>query len=128
MDLAARILGEPLATSRITYVEAFAALAAAARIGRIDDAELARAVETLDRLWSDMGRVLVTDALIRNAAALALKHGLRGYDAVQLASAISTAAREPTTLATWDRDLSRAATVEGLSVFPEKVSPPRDPA
>ncbi|MFI5266354.1 MAG: type II toxin-antitoxin system VapC family toxin [Chloroflexota bacterium] len=66
-----------------------------------------------------MVAVFVDEALIRTAADLALRHGLRGYDAVQLASAISTAARGPMTLATWDRHLSRAAKAEGLSVFPE---------
>jgi len=118
-ELAGRILGEPLTTCQITYVEACAALAAAAKVRRIGDAELTRALETLDGLWSDMGRVRVNNALIRNAADLALRHSLRGYDAVQLASAMSTANRGPTTLATWDRDLSRAARAEGLSVFPE---------
>jgi uncharacterized protein len=118
-EMVERIVGEDLATSNITYVEACAALATAIRVQRIGDLELAGALETLDQLWSTVVRISVSDALIRNGAALALRHSLRGYDAVQLASAISTAARGPTTLATWDRDLSRAARVEGLSIFPE---------
>ena len=39
--------------------------------------------------WPDLMRVPVTETLVARAEALAWAHGLRGYDAVQLASAMT---------------------------------------
>lgn len=46
--------------------------------------------------------------LARSASALAERHGLRGYDAVHLAAALSLDDPE-LVVATWDRALHRAA-------------------
>jgi uncharacterized protein len=45
------------------------------------------------------------------------RHGLRGYDAVHLASALALTSTR-IVLATWDADLRRAAVTEGLAVAP----------
>ncbi|MBI4477335.1 MAG: hypothetical protein HY654_09195 [Acidobacteria bacterium] len=49
-------------------------------------------------------RVPVTEALVERAEALAWEHGLRGYDAVQLASALTwqESVGEEIVLATFD--------------------------
>ena len=55
--------------------------------------------------------------LVTQAASLARKHALRGYDAVQLAAALDTQARLPSlTLLLADVDLNAAALAEGLAV------------
>ena len=59
----------------------------------------------------------VSAGLVAEAASLAGKHGLRGYDAVQLAAALEIHAKLPSlTLALRDAELNAAATAEGLSV------------
>ncbi len=56
-----------------------------------------------------------------SAGELAEAHGLRGYDAVHLATALSIDV-DSMLLATWDGDLARAAIAAGCSVSP----PPAD--
>jgi uncharacterized protein len=67
--------------------------------------------------------IAVTDRILRRAADLSGTHGLRAYDAVQLASAL--AARDVdercATFAAFDRDLARAAISAGLEAFPADV-------
>ncbi len=58
----------------------------------------------------------VDAALARQAGELAEKLGLRGYDAVHLASALALGG--DTTLVTWDADLARAGADVGCSVAP----------
>lgn len=55
--------------------------------------------------------------LAHAAGELAESHGLRGYDAVHLATALSIGAGSML-LATWDGDLARAAVAAGCSVSP----------
>jgi predicted nucleic acid-binding protein len=78
---------ERLASSRLLYVEASAALAQAWRLGRLDQDQLAGALVELERLDSQVGVVRVGDSSARRAAAIAVDLGLRGYDAVHCASA-----------------------------------------
>jgi len=58
----------------------------------------------------------VTEELARSAGDLADRHGLRGYDALHLASALTLS--EDTLVATWGAALSRAARSEGCAVAP----------
>jgi predicted nucleic acid-binding protein len=57
--------------------------------------------------------------LAGEAGRLAEEHGLRGYDAVHLASAL---ALKETTMVTWDGDLRAAAAREGLDLAPAGVT------
>jgi uncharacterized protein len=70
--------------------------------------------------------VKVSDSILERAAELAGAHGLRAYDAVQLASAL--AAREVDArcvqFAAFDRDLTLAAVSEGFEAFPAGVTEP----
>jgi uncharacterized protein len=65
--------------------------------------------------------VEITAALLQSAEMLAEKHGLRGYDAVQLAAALDANAERagvnlpPLTLLAADEELLAASTVEGLA-------------
>jgi predicted nucleic acid-binding protein len=104
-----------IATARITYAEARAAIAQTRRLGGLTAAELRRAVAELDAGWAGFVRVDVSEALVSRAGRLAEEHGLRGYDAVQLAAAL--AARPSATdylFASFDDALNAAASREGL--------------
>jgi predicted nucleic acid-binding protein len=76
-----------LVSIRLVYAEGHAALAQAARGGRVDQRHLRQAVTDLLGLYSQLDLVEVTDALVRQAGSLAEIHALRGYDALHLASA-----------------------------------------
>lgn len=103
--------------SRLVYPEGRAALAAAARALRIDETEARRAVTDLGSACSAMRLVGVDWALAEQAGELAERHGLRGYDAVHLATAL--AVEDPDlVVTTWDRDLARAAVRVGRPVVP----------
>ena len=106
--------GRALISVRLSYVEVLAALAAAARLGRI--AEFAAPAAAFRGHWRSYVIVEFDRLLAESAADLAVRHGLRGYDAVQLAAALAAAGPEPPslTLASFDHALARAAAAEGL--------------
>ena len=104
-------------TSVAAYPEARSALAGAARDGRLSIARRARAVDGLDSVLEEMSVVELGISLAREAGDLADRCGLRGYDAVHLASALSID-DEATTVITWDADLAEAAAAAGLSIAP----------
>lgn len=118
-DLAAELWdrADAVISSRLIYPEARAAAAAAARQGRIDSRTLRAAVETIDGLCGEMRMIGLDAALAQSAGDLAEAYGLRGYDAVHLASALGTNS-EALLVATWDRDLARAAVAAGCAVAP----------
>ncbi len=102
-----------LASARILYVEARAALAAAQRAGRLTLTQHRRAVVDFEDLWSQLVVIEIDGALVRRAAELAERRGLRGYDAVHLAAARHVGAD---VLTSADRVLCQAALAEGLYV------------
>jgi len=70
--------------------------------------------------WPQYIRLRVTEITIARADAMAWEMGLRGYDAVHLASAMmwQEALQEPVTMVTYDRQLWEAAAQIGLRVLP----------
>lgn len=64
--------------------------------------------------------IKITNAILDDAATLTANHGLRTYDAIQLATARATREFDPEcdTLAAFDRDLRRAASSEGFVLLP----------
>jgi predicted nucleic acid-binding protein len=78
---------DDVATSRLLYVEAAAALAQAVRTGRITTGREAAGLRELDRFWRDFLVIEPTTQLIGRAAALTSSHCLRAYDAVHCAAA-----------------------------------------
>jgi uncharacterized protein len=86
-------------------------------MGRLDTNTMRSAVRAIDDLYAQLRVIGIDDALARSAGELAELHGLRGYDAVHLASAISV---EDTGLVavTWDHDLADAAVACGYAVVP----------
>jgi len=102
-----------LVTSRLSYPEARAALAAARRSGRISRRQLDDAKSALEERFAEMELIEVSEDVTRSAGDLAELRGLRGYDAVHLASVL-TLGLEDTVMVTWDRDLADAARRAGL--------------
>lgn len=109
--------------ARITFVEVVSAISRREKGNHIlaADADAARLTFEQDHL-NEFLKVEISENLIIEAANLAKKYALRGYDAVQLAAAIETQKERdalgllPLTLLSADTDLNDAATAEGLTV------------
>ena len=110
-------------TSLISRAETSAALAKAARMGALTREAAAAALQVFRSEWPLLIRVQATELVLTRADALAWELGLRGYDAVHLASALiwQEGLGEAVTLATFDRQLWDAAHAQGLAVFPENL-------
>lgn len=113
---------EAVVSSQLIYPEARAAAAAAHRSGRIDARTLRSAVATIDELRGELDVIGIDDGLAHAAGELAERHGLRGYDAVHLASAL--AIDDPDlVMATWDRGLAAATVAQQRTVVPAQDWP-----
>ncbi len=116
--------GHTLLISEITLVEVSAALAAKERAPSGISAQARD--EALSQFLQDCDQhfvlLQIDRTVLEEAVALVLRHRLRAYDAVQLATAVVAsvllAEREYSSLAfvTADRDLLAAAQSEGLAV------------
>ena len=104
-----------VASVRLLYPEARAALARARRLRRITDRQLLRAIAELSSIITQVDHVELTAQLAHAAGELAHAHGLRGYDAVHLAAAASVADDE-LVLVTGDADLAAAAASLGIAL------------
>jgi predicted nucleic acid-binding protein len=115
---------EAVATSLVSRAEVASALARAVRLGVLDQDGGRRAQRRFSRDWPDIARVPVGEALVSRAETLAWAHGLRGYDAVQLASALTwqDSIGQDIVLATFDRQLWEAALQAGVQVWPDKLA------
>ena len=112
---------EEVASSVITYAEACAALGRSDRRNGPDPVALRARIEELDAQWNEFVVLPVEE---RAAGRAALKHSLRGMDAVQLSAAIAlrAAAREhapdaEVVFAAFDRRLLEAAEREGFATL-----------
>ncbi len=104
---------ERLASVSLIAVEAVAALASAARGGRLTASQLRGARVEVEQLLSELHIVEVTADLVAAASDLAEAEGLRGYDAVHLAAAEFVGAA---VLTSADADLCSAAERRGFHV------------
>lgn len=102
-------------TSRITVPECRAALAAAARSGRLTAHAHQMAKGNLLTRLVDLDFVEVTEETAEDAGELAERRSLRGSDAVHLASASLLGSVH---FLTWDMRLRDAAHAEGHAVIP----------
>lgn len=108
---------EVLATSRVAYPEAVAALARRRREGDLDADAFQRVLRALKQQWPD---VAVLDLAEIHAGDLAIKHGLRGLDAIHLAAALDVRQASPdarVAFSSFDVRLNQAAAAEGLPVL-----------
>jgi len=116
--LAAPTVRHSLFVVRITLAETVAAITRRERGGSITPLDAATAVADFQLDFALQYRVVeVSAGLVAQAATLARRHGLRGYDAVQLAAVLEIHATDPSmTLLSADAELNTAALAEGLSV------------
>jgi predicted nucleic acid-binding protein len=118
---------QAVGTASISFAEVAAALAKAARLGVLDPRDARNAYGHFRDEWQDLMRLPITEPLLDRAGHLAWEHGLRGYDAVQLAAAQiwQEVLQATVTLATFDRQLWDAAAKAGLVAYPRApVTPP----
>jgi len=104
------------AVSVVAFVEARAAFARKCRERAVNPKDYRRIVREFDDDWDHYFVVDVTEPLVKRAAQLADKHGLRGYDAIQLSSAIvlRDQSGEAVSFCCFDGRLLRASRREGL--------------
>ena len=109
-----------MGTSIITRAEIAAALAKAVRVKALESEAAASALQVFRSEWPRLVRVQATELVVARADDLAWEMGLRGYDAVHLASAVlwQEGMDEAVTFAAFDRRLWEAAGQRGLLRFP----------
>ena len=114
----------------ITGVEVIAAITRAARGGIITPGDAAAVCAQFRAdLLVDYQVVEVSEVVLARAMDLAQSHGLRGYDAVQLASALavhavrSASGLPALTLVSADKELNTVARIEGLPVEDPNTHP-----
>ena len=115
--------GNDIYTAQVLGVEAAAAIMRRVRRGEISPADAVTSVTDLQtHLLSEYTPIAVTDRLVQRAISLVEAYPLRGYDAVQLASALEVQEKcdvlglPPLIFVSADNDLNAAATAEGLAV------------
>ena len=115
----ARVVG----TSIISRAETAAALAKAIRAGTLTREAAASALQVFRSEWSTLVRIQATEMLIARADALAWELGLRGYDAVHLASALlwKDGMGQEVTVVTFDQQLWAGAERRGLTPLPDDL-------
>jgi uncharacterized protein len=118
-DLAAALWDgcDAVVASRLGYPEVCAALAAAGRSLRLDPNDQRQAEAAWNDYWSAVRAVELTDAIATSAGRLAAGYGLRGGDAVHLASVLAVGVQH-TVLAAWDERLRAGAEAAGVRVAP----------
>jgi len=115
---AAAAAASALVSSHVTLVEIHSALARMRADGRISRRAHTAQRTAFAALWADIGVVPTDDRVIERAADLAERHLLRGYDAVQLSSAVELLPASELQFACWDERLNVAAARERLALMP----------
>jgi predicted nucleic acid-binding protein len=107
-----------VATSRLSFVEVRAGLAAASRSHRLDRHGHERAVAAFVRAWAGYGVIDLSEGISARAGALAETYGLRAGDAIQLASMLELDPHSEVIVVAWDARLRAAVAASGLTVLP----------
>ena len=111
---------DALVTSQLTYPEARSAIRRGLRAGKVPKDRYLRAVNDLDRFWSELLAPDVDAWIAASAGQLADLYELSGADAVHLATGLRSAG-EDFVFVTWDRRLSDSAVALGLQVVPASI-------
>lgn len=107
---------EQVVSSQLVVVETAAAVSKGKRMGRIDAEDEPLIQEYAWRMVSQLTLIEAFGLVIDDAAHLARTHGLRGYDAMHLATARKIQARN-VLFASGDRGLLAAASSEGFATI-----------
>lgn len=111
---------EALAASVVAYPEARAAFARLKAQGISTETKHSQRLAQLNLDWGNLLRIDLVPAVVRGAGDLAEVYGLRGFDAIHLASALWLKEKTSTPLyfAVFDQRLRIAAERAGLAVVP----------
>ncbi len=111
---------ETLAASVVAYPEARATFARIKAQGISTEAKHRQRLAQLNLDWENLLRIELVPAVVRTAGDLAEVHGLRGFDAIHLASALWLKEKTsmPLCFAVFDQRLRAAAERAGLAVVP----------
>jgi predicted nucleic acid-binding protein len=111
------VLGEaPVATAKITYAEVYSGFTRKWKEGHLSSSDYDMVCRDFEADWDSYVRVELSDEILLTSRDVIRRHGLRGFDAIHLASAIHlmTALEERIDFAAADRRLLEAAEAEGL--------------
>jgi uncharacterized protein len=111
------------ATSKICQPEFSAAMAKSVRMGICPLAVAEAARSQFSEVWLSVIKIEPDSSVLESASDLAWTHGLRGYDAVHLASAIHIGRllHSPITILTYDKQLWDISRKIGLLTLPENL-------
>jgi uncharacterized protein len=112
---------ELVGTALVTRAELASTITRATQSNRLPIRGAQQALKDFRSDWKDYQRIMIDEAVVARADALACEHNLRGYDAIHLACALAwqDALHETITIATFDSQLAEAARNAGVSVLPE---------
>jgi len=115
--------GHEIFVALVTGVEVVSAVARQARAGRFSPQDASAIIQAFQNHFFSQYRVVLTvPAIVQQAMDLAQRHGLRGYDAIQLASALAVQGElaaygaDPLVFVCSDHELNSVAQAEGLRV------------
>ena len=111
---------QAVGTAVVSRAEVSAALVRAVRVRLVSKTGGTSALAAFTAEWPDLIRLQLTETLAARAGRLAWEHGLRGYDAVHLATALAwhETLGEPVIVATYDRELWKSARACDLIAWP----------
>ncbi len=107
-------------SSRLAYPEVCAAVAAAGRNHELTGSEASDAADEWETFWASVRPVELSFDVEQRAGELAARHGLRGADAVHLASALALGSAD-LTVAVWDKRLHAGVVAAGLAAAPATI-------
>jgi len=107
---------EVTGTSLVAYAEARAAFARRFRESAFSSKDYKRLRSRFESDWKNFLSIHVSREVVRMAGDLAEKHGLRGFDAIHLASAMTLREKlaSPVTFSCYDSQLQNASKLENL--------------
>ena len=116
-------VAEAVGTSIISRAETAAALSKASRLNVLTQDDAKQAISQFRQEWPNLIRVQVTESVVARADQIAWEYGLRGFDAVHLASALlwHEQLNQEVIFATFDRQLWFAAHNCSLVSFPQDL-------
>ena len=108
-------------TSILTYAEMASAMSRAERMRLISSDESRDAWNKFLKEWPEINRLRISGQVTERAASLSWEFGLRGYDAIHLASALTWQEMLETSvcLANFDRLLWNSGQKAGVKIWPE---------
>lgn len=109
-----------IGTSLISKAEAAAAFSKAIRVGYLPPEEARAAWGAFLDAWPSVVRLAINETIATQAGTLAFSYGLRGYDAVHLATALNwqDTLDVPVLFATYDQQLWEIAKQVQIAVWP----------